>query len=59
MVCSSYPQQQKVDQAAGSTNQQAKGVAKQVDRKIQKGVGDIQEALTDTSEDAQKGRYGF
>ena len=31
----------------GSTSQQVKGVGKQVEGKIQKGVGDADQALTD------------
>jgi uncharacterized protein YjbJ (UPF0337 family) len=37
--------QQKFGQATGSTNQRVKGVAKQIEGKVQKGVGHIEEAL--------------
>jgi uncharacterized protein YjbJ (UPF0337 family) len=37
--------QQKVGQATGSTNQRMKGVAKQIEGKVQKGVGYIEQAL--------------
>ena len=39
---------QKVGEATGSTSQQVKGVGKQVEGKIQKGVGDVEEAAKDT-----------
>ncbi|MBT9596534.1 MAG: CsbD family protein [Vitreoscilla sp.] len=33
----------------GSTEQRVKGIKKQVDGKVQKAVGDIKEAVTDSS----------
>ena len=40
--------QQKVDEATGNTNQQVKGVAKQIEGKVQKGVGDVEQAVDDS-----------
>ena len=37
--------QQKVGQATGSANQRMKGVAKQIEGKLQRGVGYIEQAL--------------
>jgi uncharacterized protein YjbJ (UPF0337 family) len=39
--------QQKTSQLIGSRNQQAKGIAKQIDGKIEQTVGDVKEVLKD------------
>ena len=39
--------QETVGQVTGNTSQQVKGVAKQVEGKVQKGFGDIKEAAKD------------
>ena len=44
--------QEKAGQAVGSTTQQAKGLAKEVAGKAQKGLGDAKEALKDSGHKA-------
>ncbi len=44
--------QQKTGEVIGSTEQQAKGVAKQIDGKAQKNVGDAKEVLKDAIDKA-------
>lgn len=44
--------QQKTGEVIGSTEQQAKGLAKQVDGKAQKSVGNAKEVLKDTIDKA-------
>ena len=46
--------QEKLGVIGGSGEQQAKGLAKQVKGKLQKGFGDAKEAVEDAKDDARK-----
>ena len=41
--------QQKIGEVIGNPNQQAKGVAKQIEGNVQKGAGDIEQVLKDSA----------
>jgi uncharacterized protein YjbJ (UPF0337 family) len=41
--------QQKIGEVIGNPNQQAKGVAKQIEGTIQKGAGDVEQAVKDSA----------
>lgn len=42
--------QEKYGKATGSTEHQAKGLAKQVEGKVQKGLGDVKDAVRDAND---------
>ena len=46
--------QQKAGELTGSEKQQVKGLKNQAEGKIQKGYGDVKEAIDDATDDAKK-----
>jgi uncharacterized protein YjbJ (UPF0337 family) len=48
--------QRKVGEATGSSKQQVKGMARQAEGKLQKGLGNVEQAADDSMEEARKRR---